>query len=272
MVTLVLLFNMATKSGDFELRYAQNLAYLKKMPGMRRIEEGKVLGGPGGDAPYHRMVEVFFDDFDALDRALKSPEGVAAGKDLINFARTNVEIVFVEKQDGPSSKPFSPQDLQAYLDQHKISAEIVFPGAPTPTVPAAAEALGIQPEQIVKSVVFLVDEKPFLVYGCGTRRVDSRKLAARLNVNRKKVKLADADQVLDLTGYAVGTVPPLGLKTTMPVFMDPAVQAHEVIYAGGGGINALLKITSADLLRVSNAEVAPMLDDETTGETDKAES
>jgi prolyl-tRNA editing enzyme YbaK/EbsC (Cys-tRNA(Pro) deacylase) len=47
----------------------------------------------------------------------------------------------------------------------------------------------------------------------------------------------------------------------MPAFMDPAVQAQEVVYAGGGGINAILKVTSADLLRVSRAEVAPMLED-----------
>ncbi len=94
------------------------------------------------------------------------------------------------------------------------------------------------------------------------RRVDPRKLAARLNVNRKKVKLADVDQVLAISGYAVGTVPPVGLKTPMPVFMDPAIQQHEVVYAGGGGIDALLKIKTAELLRASHAEIAPMLRDE----------
>jgi prolyl-tRNA editing enzyme YbaK/EbsC (Cys-tRNA(Pro) deacylase) len=41
--------------------------------------------------------------------------------------------------------------------------------------------------------------------------------------------------------------------------MDPAVQAHEEVYAGGGGINALVKIKSADLLRVTDAQVVPLL-------------
>jgi uncharacterized protein (TIGR02118 family) len=270
MVKLVLLFKHATNIPAFEMHYGRNLSFLRKMRGIRRIEEGRVLGGPSGDAPYHRTVEVFFDDYAALDAALTSPEGVAAGKDLMEFAGTGVELLFVEATDAYSPVPLSPENLKAYLDDHDISAEIVYPGAPTPTVPAAAEALGVEVDQIVKSVVFLVDDKPFLVFGCGVRRVDPRKLAARLNVGRKRVKLADAAQVLDLTGYAVGTVPPLGLKIPMPAFMDPAVQEYDVIYAGGGGIDALLKITSAELLRASDAEIAPMLEDGSADETDES--
>ncbi len=262
MVKLVLLFKQAAVNTNFDLRFRRNQALLKKMPGAKRLQESKVLGSPGGDATYQWILEVFFEDFAALDAALTSPEGVAAGKDLMAFAGENVELLFVESVEAVAPKPLTPDNLQAFLDAHTIAAEIVFPGAPTPTVPAAAAALGVEADQIVKSVIFWVDDRPFLVYGCGTRRVDPRKLAMRLQVGRKRVKLANADQVLDLTGYAVGTVPPLGLKTPMPAYMDPAVRQYEVIYAGGGGIDALLKITTAELLRVSNAEIAPMLEDE----------
>jgi uncharacterized protein (TIGR02118 family) len=265
MFKLVLLFENATKTDQFDLRYRRNVALLRKLPGVVRIDEGAITGSPGGQPRFHRVVEVVFETFDALDAALTSPEGVAAGKDLMDFAGTGVELLFVTEEDAGEVHPLAPKNVQAYLDNFEIPAEIVYPGAPTPTVPAAAAALGVAANQIVKSVVFLVEERPFLVYGCGTRRVDSRKLAARLNVNRKHVKLANADQVLDLTGYAIGTVPPLGLKTPMPAFMDPAILDHEVIYAGGGGINALLKIASAELLRATNAEVAPMLEDAETG-------
>lgn len=275
MVKLVLLFRQAAVNSNFDLRFRRNQTLLKKMPGVKHLQESKVLGSPGGDATYRWILEVFFEDFAALDAALTSPEGVAAGKDLMAFAGENVEILFVESVEAAAPKPLTPDNLQAFLDAHTIAGEIVFPGAPTPTVPAAAAALGVEADQIVKSVIFWVDDRPFLVYGCGTRRVDPRKLAARLQVGRKRVKLANADQVLDLTGYAVGTVPPLGLKTPMPVYMDPAVRQYEVIYAGGGGIDALLKITTTELLRVSNAEIAPMLEDEKTadaGETAGDES
>jgi uncharacterized protein (TIGR02118 family) len=269
MVKLVLLFKKAAVDANFELHFRRNQALLEKMPGVIRIQENKVLGGPAGEVTYQWILEVFFEDFAALDAALTSPEGVAAGKDLMAFSGENVELLFVEAVEAAAPKPLTPKNLQAFLDAHHIAAEIVFPGAPTPTVPAAAAALGIEADQIVKSVIFWVDDRPFLVYGCGTRRVDPRKLAARLQVGRKRVKLADADQVLDITGYAVGTVPPVGLKTPMPAYMDPAVRQYEEIYAGGGGIDALLKITTAELLRVSDAEIAPMLEDEKVADTDE---
>lgn len=258
MVKLVILFKRQTQVPNFALRRESNLALLRRMPGVQRIQRGRVIGGPGGDPTHHAMIEVFFEDMDALDAALTSPEGVAAGKDLIGFAGAGVELLFVEIEDG-AAKPLTPENLQAFLDEFEIAAEIVFPGAPTPTVPAAAAALGVSEDQIVKSVVFLVDERPFVVYANGTRRVDPRKLAKRLAVSRKRVKLADAGQVLDLTGYAVGTVPPVGLKTRMPAYMDPAIQQFDDVYAGGGGINALLKLTPAELLRATNAEIASML-------------
>jgi len=261
MVKLVILFRAPAQAATFERRYPRSLALLAKMPGVRHVEDGSVLGSPAGPAPYARQIALHFDDFDALDTALTAPEGVAAGKDLMDFA-PDAELLFVEVADERTQQPLTPDNLQAYLSEQGIPGEIIFPGAPTPTVAAAAKALGVAPDQIVKSVVFLVDGTPFVVYGCGMRRVDPAKLAQRLAISPKKVRLADADEVQELTGYTVGTVPPLGLKTPMPAFIDPAVQAYDVIYAGGGGINALLKITPADLIRHSRAEVAPMLADD----------
>ncbi len=263
MIKLLVLFRQDTQSAEFARRYEKNIALLRRMPGVQRIQRGVVAGNPAGNPAYHHMSEVYFESFEALDAALTSPEGVAAGKDLMDFAGTGAEMLFVEEQSG-QAKPLTPDNLQAYLDNFDIEAEIVYPGQPTPTVPAAAEALGVAEDHIVKSVVFLVSERPFVVYANGTRKVDPRKLADRLNVSRKQVKLADADEVLDLTGYVVGTVPPVGLKTQMPAFLDPAIQAFEVVYAGGGGISALLRIAPAELLRVSNAEIAAMLREEDT--------
>jgi uncharacterized protein (TIGR02118 family) len=261
MVKLVILFRHSRRLPDFEPRYAHNRALLEKIPGVRRLQESNVLGGPAGKAPYCRILELFFDDFPSLDAGLLSSEGVTAGEDLMEYAGRNVDLLFVEESVAPVAQPFSPEHLQAYLNEQHIPAQIIYPGVSTPTVPAAAQALNVEADQIVKSVIFLVDDQPYLIYGCGTRRIDYRKLAGRLGVSRKRVHLADAAQVLELTGYAVGTVPPFGFKTLMPAFMDPAIQQYAVIYAGGGGINALLKITSADLLKFSQAEVVPLLQD-----------
>jgi uncharacterized protein (TIGR02118 family) len=262
MVKLVLLFRHTTAIPNFDLRFRRNLDLLKQMPGVLRLQENRVLGGPAGEARYQRVLEVYFESAAALDGALTSPEGVTAGKDLMAYAGAEVELLFVEDVDQPAPQPLGPHNLESFLAEKHISARIIYPGVPTPTVPDAARALEVEPDQIVKSMIFIVDERPFLVYACGTRRVDTHKLAARLNVAHKRVKAANADQVLELTGYEVGAVPPLGLKTPMPAFMDPAVQTHDIVYAGGGGKNALLQIATTELLRASSAEIAPMLEDE----------
>ena len=64
-----------------------------------------------------------------------------------------------------------------------------------------------------------------------------------------------------LTGYAPGTVPPVGHRETLPVLMDPAVCQQEIIYAGGGGIAAMLRVRSDDLARLTNAEIIEVLEE-----------
>lgn len=155
---------------------------------------------------------------------------------------------------------WTPDDLQAYLIAHAIPAEIVHLASETPTVPAAAAALGVPVEVIVKTVIFFVAGVPYAVIANGVRRIDPRKLAARFGVSRKKVRLAAGEAVTALTGYPPGTVPPFGHRQTLPALLDPAVRQHEVVYAGGGGIAAMLKVRSADLERLTGAELLPVLE------------
>ena len=81
---------------------------------------------------------------------------------------------------------------------------------PTPTVQTAAEAVGVTPDQIIKSLLFLAKEDPVLVIANGTARVEWKQLAVYLGIARRKVNMADPETVLALTGYPVGGVPPLG--------------------------------------------------------------
>ena len=63
-------------------------------------------------------------------------------------------------------------------------------------------------------------------------------------------------------GYAPGTVPPLGHRQPLPALMDRGVLDHPIVYAGGGGIAAMLRMRSADLLRLTNAALVNVLADE----------
>jgi Cys-tRNA(Pro) deacylase len=149
----------------------------------------------------------------------------------------------------------SSQDLQKFIDQNQISAEILPMEEDTPTVPDAAQALGVEENQIIKSLVFLVDGQPTLVIANGTHKVDNRLVARHYGVGRKRAKMARPEQALEVTGYVVGAMPPFGHRTPLRTIVDPGVVAHQEIFGGGGEIDAMLRMRPEELLRVTRAEV-----------------
>lgn len=142
------------------------------------------------------------------------------------------------------------QDLTTWIAANDIDAEVVCLAEETPSVQAAARAVNAPPEAILKSLIFLIDGQPHLVMTNGLTRVDRDAVAAHLGASKKRVKMASAEEVVELTGYAVGTVPPFGHRSHLPTLMDPAVLEQPVIYAGGGGIRALVRLTPQELCRV----------------------
>lgn len=148
-----------------------------------------------------------------------------------------------------------PADLQAFMDVNDIPGEIVFLDVPTPTVEAAAQAVGTNPSQIVKSVLFTTHQTHVLAIASGTLLIEQRAIAAHFGVGRKRVKLAPPETVLAVSGYPVGTVPPFGHKTPVQCLIDPLVFEMDVVYAGGGAYNALVRLHPKDILRITQAEV-----------------
>lgn len=152
----------------------------------------------------------------------------------------------------------TPLDLQTYLTAAALEAELLHDLGDTPTVPAAAAALGVEPDQIIKTLLFLVEQPaptPIVVISHGEHRVDKKLVAKHFGVGSKRVKLAPAEVVLELIGYPAGGVPPLGHKTRLPVLLDASVVATAdrfggVLFGGGGDDRTMLRITLAELLRV----------------------
>ncbi len=151
------------------------------------------------------------------------------------------------------------RDLQRFIDENRIAAQILPMAENTPTVPDAARALGVTEDQIIKSLVFLVDGQPTLVIAYGTGRVDDRLIAGHYGVGRKRVKMARPDQALDLTGYIVGSMPPFGHQSPLRTLVDPGVTRQAEIFGGGGEIDAMLRLAPQELLRVTGAELVAVL-------------
>ena len=152
------------------------------------------------------------------------------------------------------AETFTSTDLQQFIEAHHIEATIMLMEGHTPTVSDAARELNVSTGQIIKSLVFMNADTPLLVINNGLSRVDRKKLASHLGVGRKKVKFVSAEQALAITGFVVGSMPPFGHRQTLRTLVDPDVLALDMIYGGGGTIDAMMCLTPQELLRVTGAE------------------
>ncbi len=87
----------------------------------------------------------------------------------------------------------SSKELNEFLSANQIEAEIIFLEEDTRTVAEAALVLGAEPDQIIKSILFLADGEPVLVINNGLARVDWKQLADYLGVSRRRLKTANAE-------------------------------------------------------------------------------
>ena len=136
-------------------------------------------------------------------------------------------------------------DVHNYLQELGVPHEMLPLPERSTTAELAAELLGVALEEVVKSLLFVVDGAPTLVLVPGDARVDTAVLADALGA--RQVTLARGPDVLATTGYRVGAVPPCGLASDLPVVADPEAFAPPVVYCGGGATATMLKIRSADL-------------------------
>jgi prolyl-tRNA editing enzyme YbaK/EbsC (Cys-tRNA(Pro) deacylase) len=156
-------------------------------------------------------------------------------------------------------------DLAAFIKQYAVDAQILPMESETLTVASAADALGVQPEQIIKSVLFLADRRPILVITNGTARIHRKHLADVLQLSRRQVKMASGEEVLAVTGYAIGAVPPFGHPNPLQTLLDQGVLEQEIVYGGGGEINALMRVPVSELQRVTAAETAALSEESEAG-------
>lgn len=151
--------------------------------------------------------------------------------------------------------------LAAYLREQGIEAELVRPGAPTPSVKDAALALGVPSGTIIKSLVFQVEDEALLVIAAGEARIAYKRLAAALGTSRKKIRLAAPDAVVALSGFAVGAMPPFGHARRLPTYVDSlSVHRGDTVYGGGGTDSALMRVAVDTLLEVTEAHYLPLSD------------
>ena len=161
----------------------------------------------------------------------------------------------------PTEKPpLGVVQVQAALDQMRLGIRVIEFDGSTATSREAADNVGCQLGQIVKSLGFMIDRtRPALVLTSGDQTIDERKLAALYGVGRKKARMMNAGQCLALLGYAPGGVPPIGLRSAgLAVHLDETLKRFETVYAAGGAANAIFPIQLSLLQQVTRGQFADL--------------
>ena len=132
-----------------------------------------------------------------------------------------------------------------------VKGEVIQTQETARTADEAAATLGVQVGQIVKSLVFEADGETVLVLTSGENKVDTNKVAIAFNVS--KVGKADADKTREVTGYAIGGVPPLGHSTKMKILIDETFKKFDEIWAAAGHPHAVYPTTYNELIKCTSA-------------------
>jgi Cys-tRNA(Pro) deacylase len=130
--------------------------------------------------------------------------------------------------------------------------------AGTPTAEAAARAIGCDPAQIVKSLVFACDGRFVVALVPGDRRADPAKVAAAAGTQRAQI--AAPEDVRAATGFEPGAVAPFPLADVETVLLEASLLTHEMVWAGAGSTRHMLGMAPGDLARIARARQADLVE------------
>jgi len=156
----------------------------------------------------------------------------------------------------------SAKKVQEALLASGLSLQVVeLPGS-TRTALEAAQAVGCQVGQIVKSLVFKSKRslQPVLVLASGANRVDERKIETLIGEPLGK---ADADFVRQQTGFVIGGVPPVGHPQQLLAFIDRDLLEHAELWAAAGTPHAVFRLRPQDLVSITGGKVVDIRLEET---------
>ncbi len=147
------------------------------------------------------------------------------------------------------------RSIQNALEEKGITAKVIELSASTRTAAEAAAAINCEVAQICKSLIFRTKttKRPVLVLASGINRLNEKELSHQIEEPLEK---ADADFVRDVTGFAIGGVPPIGHNQKIElVFIDETLLKFDTVWAAAGTPHAVFSLPSKDLLKLTNGQV-----------------
>ena len=145
----------------------------------------------------------------------------------------------------------SLESVRAFFAKNAPDIAVIESDSSSATVALAAQAYGVEPARIAKTLSLRVGDRVVLIVAAGTARMDNKKVKARFG---GKPKMLAADEVADITGHEVGGVCPFGLKTPLAVYCDMSLRAFDEVVPAAGSTHSAVRIAPARMAELTSAE------------------
>jgi prolyl-tRNA editing enzyme YbaK/EbsC (Cys-tRNA(Pro) deacylase) len=145
----------------------------------------------------------------------------------------------------------SLESVRAFLAENAPDIAIIETDESSATVELAAQAHGVQPAQIAKTICLRVGETVMLVVAKGTARLDNRKFK---DAFRGKPRMLGGEEVVELTSHPVGGVCPFGLPSPLPIYCDVSLKAFDEVVPAAGSTNSAVRISPDRLAQITGAQ------------------
>jgi prolyl-tRNA editing enzyme YbaK/EbsC (Cys-tRNA(Pro) deacylase) len=145
----------------------------------------------------------------------------------------------------------SLESVRAFFAAKAPDITVIESPVSSATVALAAEAYGVEPGRIAKTLTLRIGERVVLIVAAGTSRMDNKRIKALFG---GKPKMLDLDEVAEITGHEVGGVCPFGLKTPLPVYCDLSLKAFDEVLPAAGSTHSAVRVTPERLAELVNAE------------------
>ena len=145
----------------------------------------------------------------------------------------------------------SLESVRAVLNAKAPDLHIIELATSTATVALAAEAHGVEPGQIAKTLAFRAGDRNVLLVARGDARIDNKKIKNALGC---KAKMLDAETVVALTGHPVGGVCPFGLATELAIYCDISLKAFDEVMPAAGATHTAVRISPSRMAELVEAQ------------------
>ena len=153
------------------------------------------------------------------------------------------------------------ESVKAWLAEHAPDLMLIEVEASTATVETAAQALGVEPGRIAKTLAVRAGDHLFLLCTRGDSRLDNRKCKDEFGA---RPRMLGPEETFEVTGHPVGGVCPFGLKQTLPVYLDVSLNAFERL-TGMFGHQVIGDLANAQDLASVNVDICRLAGESTHG-------